>query len=167
MNEVSLPELATQLVSLLARTGLSIATAESCTGGMAAQYITAVPGASAVFECGVVAYANRIKTQLLSVSPDTLARVGAVSRETAAEMARGVRVMAGSRIGVATTGIAGPSGGTAEKPVGTVYIALSSGQAEHCVKLSLGEACGGDREKIRQETVRQLFLLAIRTLKDE
>lgn len=152
------------VVAELAKRGLTVASAESCTGGMVAKYLTAVPGASAVFECGVVAYANRIKEQLLGVSGETLGHFGAVSRQTAEEMARGIRLAAKSDIGIATTGIAGPSGGTPEKPVGTVYIAAAGEKGCICEKLSLLKTCGNDRETIREETVNRLLQLVIKGL---
>ena len=107
-----LTALAGELTARLKQSGLIAATAESCTGGMAAQYMTSAAGASEVFECGIVSYANRIKVQELGVSEDTLARTGAVSRETALEMAEGVRARSASDLGLSTTGIAGPGGGT-------------------------------------------------------
>lgn len=158
--------LAEELVHRLTEKGMTIATAESCTGGMVAETITAVSGASGVFECGVVSYANRIKMQELSVSGETLARVGAVSEETAREMAEGVRRKAGSTIGVSTTGIAGPTGGTPEKPVGTVHIAAACQARCLHEKLSLLSECGCDREKIRRRTVERRLELALRLLSE-
>lgn len=164
MTQEKVIALAEQLVARLAESKLKIATAESCTGGMVAECLTAVSGASEVFECGVVSYANRIKMKELGVSGQTLARVGAVSEETSVEMAIGIRNKAGSDLGVSTTGVAGPTGGTAEKPVGTVHIAAC--YKTRCVhqKLSLGVECGGDRAKIRLATVERLFRLVLRLL---
>jgi len=105
---------------------LTVSTAESCTGGKIASLITSVPGSSGWFRGSVVAYDNSIKTGLLGVSKETLRLYGAVSAETAGEMARGVRRLMGTDYSVAVTGIAGPTGGTAEKPVGTVWIAIDS-----------------------------------------
>lgn len=104
------------VVKELAARGLTVATAESCTGGMLSQRITAVPGASGVFAYGACTYANDIKEKMLGVRHETLEAYGAVSPETAAEMARGVRKAAGADFGVGITGIAGPGGGTPEKP---------------------------------------------------
>ena len=123
---VDVPHLQAVVVDELTRRGQTLATAESCTGGLLASLITDVPGASAVFHAGVVTYANEAKTRLLGVPPELLARVGAVSPEVARHMAEGVRQRHGSDWGIGITGIAGPGGGTAEKPVGLVYIALSS-----------------------------------------
>jgi nicotinamide-nucleotide amidase len=114
--------------SLLVQKKLKLAVAESCTGGHLSHRITNVPGASEYFRGGVVAYSNELKTQLLGVSPETLERYGAVSRETAIEMAEGARSRLGSDLAVAITGIAGPSGGSEEKPVGTFHIALSDSE---------------------------------------
>jgi nicotinamide-nucleotide amidase len=110
---------------LLSERGLTLSLAESCTGGLIGNWITDVPGSSAYFLLGVVAYANEAKRGLLGVREETLARHGAVSTETAAEMAAGVRRAAGSDLGLATTGIAGPGGGSPEKPVGTVCVGLA------------------------------------------
>jgi nicotinamide-nucleotide amidase len=113
---------------LLRDRGLALAVAESCTGGLIGHRITNVPGSSAYFREGVVCYSNAAKQELLGVAPSTLAAVGAVSEEVAREMAVAVRRLAASDLGLATTGIAGPDGGTPEKPVGTVCIALASAE---------------------------------------
>ncbi len=112
---------------LLAEKGLSISVAESCTGGMIGSRLTNVPGSSRYFMGGVVAYSNECKIRLINVNSKTLDTYGAVSTETAEEMATGVRDVVGSDISVSVTGIAGPEGGTREKPVGTVCFALASG----------------------------------------
>jgi nicotinamide-nucleotide amidase len=110
---------------LLRDRGATLAVAESCTGGRIGDWITDVPGSSDYFVLGVAAYADRAKAELLGVRPETLERCGAVSEETAVEMAEGVRRRGGATLGLSTTGIAGPGGGTEEKPVGTVCIALA------------------------------------------
>jgi nicotinamide-nucleotide amidase len=110
---------------LLRERGLTVAVAESCTGGLIGSRITDVAGSSAYFLLGVIAYSNEAKQNLLGVRAETLAAHGAVSPETAAEMAEGVRRAAGAALGVATTGIAGPGGGSAEKPVGTVCVGVA------------------------------------------
>ena len=117
---------------LLAERGLTVAVAESCTGGLIAHRLTNVPGSSAYFLGGVVAYANEVKERVLGVRPETLRRYGAVSRETALEMARRVRRLLGADIALSATGIAGPAGGTPEKPVGLVYVALAAEDCERC-----------------------------------
>jgi len=114
---------------LLARSGATIAVAESCTGGLIGHRLTDVPGSSAYVLADVVAYTNAVKQSVLGVPAATLEQHGAVSCEVAEEMARGVRRLVGSTIGLATTGIAGPDGGTPEKPVGTVCVALDSAGA--------------------------------------
>jgi nicotinamide-nucleotide amidase len=131
--------------ALLQSRDRTLAVAESCTGGRIAAALTSVPGASKCFAGGIVAYANAVKAEMLSVSDETLARYGAVSEQTAREMARGVRVRLSASVGVATTGIAGPDGGTPEKPVGLVWLALDDvdGRAV-TVRLDLA----GDRETI-------------------
>ena len=118
--------------ALLRERGLTLATAESCTGGLVAHLITCVPGSSQYYLGGVVAYANEVKEALLGVRHETLLDHGAVSEETALEMARGARERLGADVGIATTGIAGPTGGTPEKPVGVVYVALSAVDAQIC-----------------------------------
>jgi len=128
--------------------GKTLATAESCSGGLIAHRITNVPGASDYFVGGVVAYSNRIKEQILGVTPGTLDQHGAVSAATAQEMAEGVRCSLGADYGLAVTGIAGPSGGSAEKPVGLVYIAVASG-AGVCVTRNQFD---GNREAVKQQT---------------
>ncbi len=117
---------------LLTARGLTLAVAESCSGGLLAHRLTNVPGSSAYFMGGVVAYANRIKEELLGVHPETLLAHGAVSEETAREMAQGVRRRFGVDLALAITGIAGPGGGTPEKPVGLTYIALAAEGMVRC-----------------------------------
>ena len=123
---VDVPSLEAVVVTGLARAGLRLVTAESCTGGLLAKRITDQPGASAVFETGLVTYANAAKTRLLGVPEAVLAAHGAVSPETAAWMAQGARLCQGGDLGIGITGIAGPEGGSPEKPVGLVCIALSA-----------------------------------------
>ena len=122
-DEVMLEEVVGRLLN---DNNLTVATAESCTGGKIASLITSVPGSSGWFRGSVVAYDNSIKTGVLGVSKDTLSLCGAVSAETAGEMARGARRLMGTDYAIAVTGIAGPAGGTADKPVGTVWIAIDS-----------------------------------------
>jgi PncC family amidohydrolase len=126
MNE----PLEAQIGALLREPGLKIATAESCTGGLVAHRITNMPGSSDYFLGGVVAYANEAKVAQLGVSWETLKSNGAVSRETALEMARGAREALGAEIAVSVTGIAGPGGGMPEKPVGSTWIGLSTPDGE-------------------------------------
>lgn len=129
---------------ILTERGETLATAESCTGGAIAARFTALPGASAYFLCGVVAYANRAKVDLLGVDPDDIARYGAVSEPVVRAMAEGARRAAGADYAVATTGIAGPAGGTPEKPVGTVWIAVATPRRT----VAVVKQCGTDRGQI-------------------
>ena len=114
-----------EIGELLKAKNLSLSTAESCTGGGIAALITSVPGSSEYFNGGIVAYYNEIKKDLLHVSAETLAKYGAVSRETVIEMVKGAMKTLKTDCAVATSGIAGPGGGTPEKPVGTVWIAAA------------------------------------------
>ncbi len=113
------------IAPLLERRGWRLAVAESCTGGLLGHWITSVPGSSAYFLGGVLAYANEIKLRLLDVAPASVERWGAVSAQVALEMAVGVCARTGAEVGVSITGIAGPGGGSAEKPVGLVYIGIA------------------------------------------
>lgn len=113
------------IVEAFTKDKLKLAAAESCTGGRIASGITAIAGASAIFDCGIVAYHNRKKMQVLGVKAETLDTVGAVSEETVIEMAQGVKKLAHADYAIATSGIAGPGGGTPDKPVGTVWIAVA------------------------------------------
>ncbi len=122
----------TMIGTLLSERGLTLATAESSTGGLVARRITSVSGSSAYYLGGFVTYANDAKETLVGVNRETLIAHGAVSEETAREMARGARERLDADLGIATTGIAGPTGGTEEKPVGLVYVALSAADAEIC-----------------------------------
>jgi nicotinamide-nucleotide amidase len=122
---------------LLIKKGLTIATAESCTGGSIASLLTSISGSSAYFIGSVVAYSNEVKSNLLGVKTDTLTEHGAVSEQTIREMADGIRQKLGADIGVATSGIAGPTGGTPEKPVGTIWIAYSDKHKTVTKKLQL------------------------------
>ena len=144
-------ELAQQLGQLLNSKGKKIATAESCTGGWIAQMITEVSGSSAWFDRGFVTYSNAAKMQMLGVKPETLDKFGAVSVQTATEMADGALAHSDADCAIAVTGIAGPDGGTAEKPVGTVFIAW--GKKNQDVKVVLKQLIG-NRHEIRRQTVK-------------
>jgi len=119
-------ELLNKVANLLKEKRIKIATAESCTGGMLANLLTNISGSSEYFDRGIVSYSNRAKMEMLGVSKETLDKYGAVSEETAREMAEGIRRLAKVDMGISTTGIAGPTGGTEDKPVGLVYIGLST-----------------------------------------
>lgn len=128
--------------------GLTLALAESCTGGLLSSRITDVPGSSEYFLGSVVAYSNAVKESALGVRSATLKRHGAVSAETAAEMAKGARKTLGAAISAAITGIAGPGGGTAEKPVGLVFIAVSMGKSAEARRFVFK----GTRESIKKQS---------------
>jgi len=134
------------VLSLCRERRLTLATAESCTGGMVAERLTSVPGSSDVFSGAIVAYSDAMKQAELGVPADVLREHGAVSAETAGAMARGVRTRLGVDVGVSVTGIAGPGGGTPEKPVGLVYLHASAPGAE----LAADFSWGGDRETVRR-----------------
>ncbi|MDD6309392.1 MAG: nicotinamide-nucleotide amidohydrolase family protein [Clostridia bacterium] len=142
------------VVRHIIQSGKTVAVAESCTGGMLSAAITDVAGVSSVFLEGVVTYANAAKVRL-GVQEETLAKHGAVSRETAAEMAVAVRKRSGADIGISTTGIAGPGGGRRQKPVGLVYVGISYAGGTAVATLRLG----GNRETIRKKTVAMVFKL--------
>jgi nicotinamide-nucleotide amidase len=136
--------------------GLSLAVAESCTGGLVAARLTSVPGASDVFRGGVVAYENEVKADQLGVPEETLAAHGAVSAETAAAMASGARSAFAADVAVSTTGIAGPGGGTPDKPVGLVYLHVEGADAHESAEIRFN----GDREAVRRRaTTAALHLL--------
>ena len=149
-----------KVINRLLETKTTIATAESCTGGLVAKTITDFSGVSEIFGEGYVTYSNAAKIKNLGVSPDTLEKYGAVSKYTCEEMAKGARLRSNACIGVSTTGIAGPGGGTTEKPVGLVYIGVSTEKETITEELHLN----GTREEIRQKTVESLFKLIEKAL---
>ncbi len=144
---------AQSVVDILKEKNLTLSTAESCTGGMIGELITSVSGASEVYGFGFITYANEAKEQILGVKHETLEKFGAVSEETAREMALGAKRVSGSDISVSVTGIAGPGGGTKEKPVGLVYTAICFNEKVEAFKLLLK----GDRESVRKQTCEKVF----------
>jgi len=148
------------LVKLLAKRKETLAIAESCTGGLLANRITNVPGASEVFIAGSVPYANEAKTAMLAVDPNLIEKHGAVSEEVVRALAEGARARARSTYALATTGIAGPTGGSNEKPVGTVYIALAAPDEIVVKKLFFPS----DRETFKQLSAQTAFDLLRRKL---
>lgn len=138
---------------LLLENNITISTAESCTGGLVSEILTNVPGISKVFMGGSVTYSNQSKSDLLGVKEETLSQYGAVSKQTAAQMAEGIRKRLATDIAVSVTGIAGPDGGTPEKPVGLVYIALASKDGTVIKQLNLW----GSRNRIRNVTALHVF----------
>ncbi|HJN90550.1 MAG TPA: competence/damage-inducible protein A [Verrucomicrobiota bacterium] len=149
------------VVGHLIATGETLAVAESCTGGFLGHHITNVPGASAVFAGGMLTYSNELKKKLLGVNESTLAQHGAVSKEVAIEMARGALEMSGTDYALSVTGIAGPGGGTPEKPVGTVWMGLASRGGR---PLAICEHNPYDRETFKHITVHQSLELLRRRL---
>ena len=146
-----------QVGALLVEQGLSLVTAESCTGGLMAHCITNVSGSSAYYLGGFVAYAYEAKEILLGVAHETLVTHGAVSVETAQEMARGVRQRLDADVGISITGIAGPTGGMPEKPVGLTYVALSAEDAGLCER----HVWQGDRLANKEQSVEAAFRLLL------
>jgi PncC family amidohydrolase len=146
-----------QVGALLVKHSLNLVTAESCTGGLMAHRITNIPGSSAYYLGGFVAYAYEAKEILLGVKHETLLAYGAVSVETAQEMARGVRQRLGSDLGISITGIAGPTGGLPEKPVGLTYVALSAGDVGLCER----HVWQGDRLENKEQSVEAAFQLLL------
>jgi len=138
-------------VKLLKEKGLRVAFAESCTGGMVSAAITSVAGSSQVLDLSIVTYSNGAKVKYVEVSERVLAKYGAVSSQTALQMAAGIKAAANADIGVGITGIAGPDGGSDEKPVGTVYVAVND-RVEHF-------EFTGNRKEIREETTKQTLTM--------
>lgn len=153
--------LAEELGKLLLQKGLTLSTAESCTGGGIASVITSISGSSEYFKGGIVAYANEVKTALLGVSETTLEKHGAVSEETVQEMAKGAMKSMKTSCAIATSGIAGPGGGTPTKPVGTIWIAVACNDKIVTKKLQ------GDngREKNTKNSIEKALSLLIEHLK--
>ncbi len=152
------------VVKALHESKLTLSAAESCTGGLIARRVTDISGCSDVFFGGCVTYTNDVKQRLIGVSAKTLEEYGAVSEQTACEMARGVRLATGSDIGISATGIAGPTGGTPETPVGTVFIGISTKQGEQVRKLSLSPM--RSREYIRQASATNAFDMVLKAIKN-
>jgi PncC family amidohydrolase len=157
---VALVSLEEQVGAILAQRGLTLTTAESCTGGLIAHRITNVSGASDYFLMGFVTYSNGAKKRFLGVPGDTLADHGAVSREVAESMALGARKASDAHVAIAVTGIAGPTGGTAEKPVGTVYMALAADDKTFVRH----HRFSGDRAAIKWQTAEEALRLLLEYL---
>jgi PncC family amidohydrolase len=149
------------LGELLIQRGLWLATAESCTGGLISHLITNVAGSSSYYLGGVTSYSNEAKVRLLGVSRDTLEQHGAVSEQTVLEMARGIRTAMGADIGVSVSGIAGPSGGTPDKPVGTVWIGLSSAKEEYARHF----LWTGDRLAVKEQSAQAALKMVVEHLR--
>lgn len=156
-------ELVLEVVKAFKDKGCTLAFAESCTGGLAAATVVSVPGVSSVFYGGIVSYDNSVKNKMLFVEQTVLDTVGAVSAECAAQMARGAKEQIGTDIAISVTGIAGPGGATAQKPVGLVYIGVASKRGTYAKKLLLGDV--GDRTAIRERSVCEMFFAALDEIK--
>jgi PncC family amidohydrolase len=155
--------LATRVTDRLAERGMTLAVAESCTGGLLAAVLTEQPGASRYFSAGLVTYSDDAKARILGVRPETIAAYGAVSERVAREMATGALRAAGVDAALAITGIAGPGGGTPEKPVGTVWIAVALGDN---VRADV-HRFPGDRAQVREQSARAALELLERRLGEE
>ena len=154
MNELE------QISNLMTKNKLTIAVAESCTGGLICHMLTNIPGSSNFFKAGIISYSNSAKMQFLNVEKITLEKYGAVSSQTAEEMAQGIRIKANVDVGLSTTGIAGPGGGTQKKPIGLVYIALSTkeGMAVHKQNFT------GTRLENKKSTCKKAFKMLLQYL---
>jgi len=157
---MNLTDTAINLVNALIDKQLTISTAESCTGGMLGQYITDISGSSATYMGGVITYNNKLKQQLLGVEGDTLKQYGAVSAQTASQMVQGLLNNFNTNIAIATTGIAGPTGGNDAKPVGLVYICIAIKNNITIHK----NIFTGNRQDIRQAATKKAFELVLQEL---
>uniref|UniRef100_A0A7V1EIL7 Nicotinamide-nucleotide amidohydrolase family protein n=1 Tax=candidate division WOR-3 bacterium TaxID=2052148 RepID=A0A7V1EIL7_UNCW3 len=155
--------LAKKLGKLLLKKNLSLSICESCTGGMLGSIITEIPKSSKYFKGGVIAYSNEIKNKIIGVKMKTLKNFGAVSSQTAKEMARNVKKITNSDIGISITGIAGPGGGTKTKPVGLVYIGVATGKKVRVEK----NIFSGNRQQIRQKACANALRLTNQILEGE
>jgi nicotinamide-nucleotide amidase len=163
VNQQHLTQLAAELGRQLLSAKAQVSTAESCTGGGIAEAITRIPGSSAWFEAGYITYSNAQKQKQLSVPEPLFASVGAVSREVVEAMVRGAQMQSGARFAVAVSGVAGPDGGSAEKPVGTVWLAWGDGERlfSDCRQFA------GDRAEVRRQTVEAALAGLLRLLAQE
>lgn len=163
VNEQQLTQLADELGRQLLSAKAQVSTAESCTGGGIAEAITRIPGSSAWFEAGYITYSNLQKSKQLDVPEALFASVGAVSREVVEAMVRGAQAQSGARFAVAVSGVAGPDGGSAEKPVGTVWLAWGDGER----LFSARRQFAGDRSEVRRQTVEAALAGLLRLLAQE
>ena len=151
-----------KLFELLKEKNLKISTAESCTGGMIGASLTSIPGISSYYEYGFVTYSNEAKQKLIGVKEETLKEFGAVSAQVVLEMAQGALKVSGSDIAVSVSGIAGPGGGTKEKPVGLVYIGLAFKDKKLFSKFIFK----GNRDEVRQQTVNMALEMIIKQIEE-
>lgn len=154
---------AEELADALTSRNLTIAVAESCTGGLVGHIITSIPGSSAYFHGGITTYSDTAKIELLGVTEDCLRNHGAVSKRTALAMATGVRDAFRVDVGIAVTGIAGPGGGSDEKPVGLVCIAVAGEEDERVIELNLD----GSRGEVQKKAAEKALKIAVEFLQDQ
>lgn len=166
-NENTLDKTIESIVKLLDKREQKISTAESCTGGLLSELITNVPGASRVFEMGICTYSNSAKMRLLGVPAEILSVFGAVSAETAREMAMGLKSLSGADLCISITGTAGPGGGTEECPVGTVYAGIVCGEKLCTAHLETYKMCRTSRAEVRRAAAVCAFGIALRMLVEE
>ena len=152
-----LVELASEVQARCLTAGIGLAVAESCTGGLVQHLLTEVPGSSAYLLGGVVSYADRVKAAVLDVNPDALERHGAVSAQVAVAMAEGVRTLLGADVGLAVTGIAGPSGGSEAKPVGLTYVAVADADGHEVRRFVWGGGRSDNKRCSAEATLRLLL----------
>ena len=162
VTETELAELAVRVGQKLRAAGRHVVTAESCTGGWVSKALTDVPGSSQWFECGFITYSNAAKVRDLGVSPGTLERFGAVSEQTVREMAEGALKVAQVNVALAVTGIAGPDGGTPDKPVGTVWFCAAAREDTAIDIIAEAQLFEGDRERVRRASVEHALRLVLR-----
>lgn len=165
-GDTDLYELAQEVGRKLLQAGWRLVTAESCTAGWITKALTDVPGSSQWVDSGYVTYSNIAKMRDVGVSSKTLDEHGAVSEATVREMAEGALRAAGVEMAIAVSGIAGPDGGTAEKPVGTVWFAVATTEARGAATVCERRHFGGDREQVRHRSVDHALRLALRLLRD-
>lgn len=163
MTDSILESLAQMLGEALSARGAQVSTAESCTGGGIGQAITAIAGSSAWYEAGYITYSNRQKTRQLDVPAELFEQVGAVSREVVEAMARGAQRHSAAHYAVAVSGVAGPGGGSVEKPVGTVWLAIAEGAQVHSQRFHFE----GDRAAVRQQTIEAALRGLLRVMGEE
>lgn len=166
-NRNALDKVLENIVQLLDKRAEKISTAESCTGGLLSQLLTSVSGVSSVFEMGVCTYSNKMKTKLLGVPEDILDTYTAVSEETAEAMARGLQRESGAELCLSITGIAGPTGGTKDQPVGTVYAGVLYKDKICTENLRLWNVCPCNRQAIREAAAVCAFGIALRFLMED
>lgn len=162
---IDVPDLQTALVDYLLAHHITVSAAESCTGGLVSKSITDIAGCSAIYPGGVCSYSNEMKMKWLGVKASTLALHGAVSEETALEMAQGIRLATGADLGISTTGVAGPDGGTPEKPVGLVYVAVAGETYQHVEKLNITYGEITTRTMIQQRATKHALYQLLQAAK--